>query len=41
MRLRALMIAGFVALLSACASQPLRELLQLHELYPPEQPWHP
>ena len=29
MRLRALMIAGFVALLSACVSQPLRELLQL------------
>ena len=29
MRLRALMIVGFVALLSACASQPLRELLQL------------
>jgi Tfp pilus assembly protein PilF len=29
MRLRALMIAGLLALLSACASQPLRELLQL------------
>ena len=29
MRLGVLMIAGFVALLSACASQPLRELLQL------------